>query len=71
MATVYGSDGEILVAHKPRVRKIVTKKFKAQVTYESSEASVYDEDGNLIKAHKPRRKIIKQQMLVKPFSSVV
>ena len=45
----------------------MTKKFKAQVTYESSEASVYDEDGNLIKAHKPRRKVIKQQMLVQPF----
>ena len=62
VATVYGSDGEILEAHKPRVRKIVTKKFKAKVTYESSEASVYDDDGNLVKTHKPRRKVIQQQM---------
>ena len=62
IATVYGSDGEILEAHKPRVRQVVTKKFKAKVEYESSEASVYDDEGNLVKAHKHRRKVIKQQM---------
>ena len=62
IATVYNSDGEIVQAHKPRTRKVVMKKFKAQVRYSSSEASVYDEEGNLIKAHKPRRKIIETKM---------